>query len=112
MTKIEIENGMKEEGIEYIDVAVDFSSYNDYDVVCDFVFMDFKDDIYRDLNIKNLPAFIDAVSNENLHSFKSIENSNNYLNGYIERKMKNMDAQTLLSFIRAEHDSNFMRDED
>lgn len=84
--------------IPFIDIASNFIDYSEEEEVVEFLYEDYKEVIYRNLNIKTSGDFLASLENENTY---------NYAVGYIEEKLKLMSKNDLESFIKEYHDSEF-----
>lgn len=88
--------------------AVDFLNYESTDEVTDFIYEDFKDEIYRYLNCKAKGDFYFIISAENNdNDIKSWENAMDNTSCFIESKVLQMPYKKQIDFIIENYDADF-----
>lgn len=92
------------DGIPYLEIACNYANTADIEDIVDFIYEDFKSDIYRYLNIKLKADLLVAMDEENN------ENTMNYLVSFIENKIKKMSNFDLNAFAINHYDSDFNKD--
>lgn len=93
--------------LPFLETAISFLD-NDSEEIVDFIFDDFKDEIYRYLNVKSKDSLEDLLHHD---LYKVRENTYNYLTEFIDVKIKMMSRDNLTNFIKVNYDADFIFDE-
>jgi len=91
----------------YLETAISFLD-NDSEEIVNFIFDDFKDEIYRYLNVKSKGSLEDLLHHD---LYKVRENTYNYLTEFIDVKIKMMSRDNLTNFIKVNYDADFIYNE-
>ena len=102
-----ISYGSLTSSVPYLDAAIGLFE-NDSEEIVNFIFDDFKDEIYRYLNVKSKGSLENLFCHE---EYKVRENTYNYLTEFVDTKIKMMSKENLINFIKVNYDADFIFDE-
>lgn len=90
-----------------LEIACEYTSYNELEEIVDFVYDDFSEEIYRQLNIKTKCDLIYLIDNGNE---RESENATNTLTDLVSQKLLNFSKEDLIAFAKLHYDSDFSLD--
>jgi hypothetical protein len=87
-----------------IDIASDFISYQDIDVVATYVFNNIPEETYRETNFKKIGDLIEAMNSDDCSSTENLYNSLSHL---IAVHLQNLNDIDFTNFAIDYYDDNF-----
>lgn len=88
-----------EEKHNFIDIATSYFDYQEIEDVANFLYEDFKEDIYRELNIKTIGDYKAKLQED--------ESCIDYSLSYVEKKLRNMSEKNLIEFAQKYFDAEY-----
>jgi hypothetical protein len=82
-----------------VEVLVDEFMEKDSEVLAEVLYDDFKEEIYKDLNIKTKGDFISILGDVEAWSTLELENAVNYTNGYADKHFRSLSLVEVAEYL-------------